>query len=235
MNGLGPRAVLVPDLGDDLAVAIGALERLLLALRAAEENGAALPPPLAGGAALAALRRLWRAVAPTQGRHGRERPMPAGEGHVFPHGRHSPREGPPPAGRLYAPGGRAELVPLRLVDVDPLDVVTLSAAAAALGHGANGAGAVRRALEETGGDPPGTDLVVAAAGFSGLLDLADTGESIVLRERLAAAGPGVDVVLTPVQETAYHATVERLTAMWPARRPDPPPPPAGGRRSPAGS
>ncbi|GAA3199341.1 hypothetical protein [Nonomuraea roseoviolacea] len=212
MNGLGPRAVLVPDLGDDLAVAIGALERLFLALRAAEEDGAALAPPLAGGAALAALRRLWRAVAPTQG-----------------------RQGPPPAGRLYAHGGRPELVPLRLVDVDPVDVATLSAAAAALGRGANGAGPVRRALEESGGDPPGTDLVVAAAGFSGLLDLADTGESIVLRERLAAAGPGVDVVLSPVQESAYRATVERLTAMWPTRRPGPPPPSGGGRRSPAGS
>ncbi|MBN6057137.1 hypothetical protein JYK22_34760, partial [Nonomuraea sp. RK-328] len=253
MDGLGPRAVLVPDLGDDLAVAIGALERLLLALRAAEEEGAALPPPLAGGAALAALRRLWRTVAPTQGRptpaqeaqerptpaqEARERPMSAQEGHprhAFPLGRHPAREESSPAGRLYAPGGRAELVPLRLVDVDPLDVATLSAAAAALGRGANGAGPVRRALEEAGGDPAGTELVVAAAGFSGLLDLADTGESIVLRERLAAAGPGVDVVLTPVQESAYRATVERLTAMWPARRPDPPPPQGGGRRSPAGS
>ncbi|NUW31457.1 hypothetical protein HTZ77_08470 [Nonomuraea sp. SMC257] len=222
MDGLGPRAVLVPDLGDDLAVAVGALERLLLALRAAEEDGAALPPPLAGGAALTALRRLWRAVAPTQGLW---RAVASARG----------SQGPSPAGRLYAHGGRAELVPLRLVDVGPLDVATLSAAAAALGRGANGAGPVRLALEEAGGDPPGVELVVAAAGFSGLLDLADTGESIVLRERLAAAGPGVDVVLSPVQESAYRATMERLTAMWPARRPDPPPPQGGGRRSPAGS
>ncbi|WP_219502841.1 hypothetical protein [Nonomuraea ceibae] len=54
----GPRAVLVPDLGDELAGAVGRLERLLLSLRAAERAGATLPEPLADGAALAALRRL---------------------------------------------------------------------------------------------------------------------------------------------------------------------------------
>ncbi|MEU0569119.1 hypothetical protein ABZ297_27595 [Nonomuraea sp. NPDC005983] len=39
----------------------------------------------------------------------------------------------------------------------------------------------------------------------------------LLRERLAAAGPGADVVLTPVQEEAYQATADRLNAMWPGR------------------
>ncbi|MEV0149874.1 MULTISPECIES: hypothetical protein [unclassified Nonomuraea] len=196
MNGLGSRAVLVPDLGEELAVAIEALGALFEALGAAERGGAVLPEPLAGGTALAALRRLWGAVAPTQGRHG---------------------SAACPAGRLYAPGGRVEHVPVRLVDVDPIDVATLSAAAAALGRGASGAGPVRAALTDCRADRPGVDLVAVAAGFSGLLDLADTGESIVLRERLAAAGPGVDVVLTPVQENAYQATAERLNAMLPVR------------------
>ncbi|MGN9840643.1 hypothetical protein ACTMTI_21225 [Nonomuraea sp. H19] len=207
MTALGPRAVLVPDLGEDLARAVEGLERLLLTLKAAEDGGAVLPGPLANGTALTALRRLWQAVAPTQGRRAAAARL---------------------AGRLYAPDGRVEHVPLRLVDVDPIDVATLSAAAAALGLAAAGEGVVREALEagagmargtpEAGGaDLPGTNLVTAAAGISGLLDLADTAESIVLRERLAAAGPGADVVLTPAEEEAYQVTASRLNAMWPRR------------------
>lgn len=191
MSGPGPRAVLVPDLGEDLAHAVEELERLLLTLDAAEEAGAALPGPLANGSALASLRRLWRALAPSQGHRAAAARL---------------------AGRLYAPGRRAEHVPLRVVDVDPVDVATLSAAAAALGKGAVREGVVREALESCG-----ADLVAAAAGISGLLDLADTAESIVLRERLVAAGPGADVVLTPAIEEAYHATADRLNAMWPHR------------------
>ncbi|TMR12425.1 hypothetical protein ETD86_32795 [Nonomuraea turkmeniaca] len=196
MTGLGPRVVLVPDLGEDLARAIEELERLLVTLEAAEDNGATLPGPLANGAALTALRRLWRALAPTQGQRAAAARL---------------------AGRLYAPGRRTEHVPLRLVDVDPIDVVTLSAAAAALGMGAVSAGVVRDALEAGGANLSGTDLVAVAASISGLLDLADTAESIVLRERLAAAGPGADVVLTPAVEEAYQATANRLNAMWPRR------------------
>ncbi|MGP3957355.1 hypothetical protein ACTWPT_15245 [Nonomuraea sp. 3N208] len=196
MTGVGTRVALVPDLGEDLARAIEELERLLLTLQAAEDAGATLPGPLANGTALTALRRLWRALAPTQGQRAAAARM---------------------AGRLYAPGGRTEHVPLRLVDVNPIDVVTLSAAAAALGMSAAGPGVVRDALEAGGANPSGTDLVATAASISGLLDLADTAESIVLRERLAAAGPGADVVLTPAVEEAYQATADRLNAMWPRR------------------
>ncbi|WP_431899501.1 hypothetical protein [Nonomuraea sp. bgisy101] len=195
MTGFGPRVVLVPDLGENLARAMEELEDLLLILQGAEDEGAALPSPLAGGAALAALRRLWRAVAPTQGRRAAESWL---------------------AGRLYGPG-LVEHVPLRLVDVDPIDVATLSATARVIGIGAGGVGAVREALESDRGYLSGAELVVAAARISGLLDLADTAESILLRERLAAAGPGADVVLTPAQEAAYQATAMRLDAMWPRR------------------
>ncbi|MCK2213271.1 hypothetical protein MF672_005595 [Actinomadura sp. ATCC 31491] len=195
MTALGPRAVLVPDLGEDLARAVEELETLLLTLRAAEEAGHTLPGSLANGTALTALRRLWRALAPTQGRRAAAARL---------------------AGRLYGPGRRREhLPPLRLVDVDPLDVATLSAAAAALGRGAARSGVVREALRAGGARYSGSDLVSVAAGISGLLDLADTAESIVLRERLAEAGPGADVVLTPAVEQAYHATAHRLNAMWP--------------------
>jgi hypothetical protein len=194
VSGLGPRAVLVPDLGEGLVHALDELEKLLLTLQAAEDSGAMLPGALANGTALTAVRRLWRAIAPTQGAR-------AAAGRL--------------AGRLWAPGGLEEHVPLRLVDIDPLDVATLSAAAVALGIGASRPGPVREALEAGGDDLSGIELVTSAARVSGLLDLADTPESILLRERLAAAGPGADVVLSPVVEEAYRATMDRLDAMWP--------------------
>ncbi|WP_219502843.1 hypothetical protein [Nonomuraea ceibae] len=99
-------------------------------------------------------------------------------------------------------------MPLRLVDVDPVDVATLSAAAAALG-------AIALREPEGGGVPAKGDLVAVAARISGLLDLADTAESIVLREYLAAAGPGGDVVLTSAVEEAYRITAARIDTMWP--------------------
>jgi hypothetical protein len=202
MSGFGIRTVLVPDLGDELARTVAALDGLLLSLRTAEREGAArLPGALAGGVALVALRRLWRSLAPTQGRG-------------------------PDGGRLFGPGGRTEYVPLHLVDVDPIDIAALSAAAAALGAATAGGGPVLAALDAAGPAPAsgggaggavltGAELVTGAARLSGLLDLADTAESVLLRERLAAAGPGADVVLTPGQDQAYRATAARMPAMWP--------------------
>ncbi|MDF5755891.1 hypothetical protein [Spongiactinospora sp. TRM90649] len=196
-SGLGPHVVLVPDLGEELASAVRGLEVSLLALRAAERAGAGLPGPLADGVALGALRRLWRSVAPTQGRRANAARL---------------------AGRLFAPGRAAEHVPLRLVDIDPLDVVTLSAAAAVLGRSEvvvrEALESVRAGHERSGMEESGPASV--AARFSGMLDLADTAESVLLRERLGAAGPGADVVLTPAEEAAYRATLDRITTMWTA-------------------
>jgi hypothetical protein len=66
------RTVLVPDLGDDLSVALVAVEELLLTYAIWESAGEVefgeLPAPLVGGVALAALRRIWDAVVPTLGR-----------------------------------------------------------------------------------------------------------------------------------------------------------------------
>jgi hypothetical protein len=43
---------------------------------------------------------------------------------------------------------------------------------------------------------------------------ADTDDTAMLRDRLAAAGPADDVVLTRVEQDAYRRTVDRLNAMW---------------------
>lgn len=51
--------------------------------------------------------------------------------------------------------------------------------------------------------------------MAGLLDLGDTADSLLLRERLAAAGPAADLTLTSAE--AYRATAG-LNGMWGDRR-----------------
>jgi hypothetical protein len=94
---------LVPDLEDELTAALASMEESLLTLAAWEDQdpGLRLPPPLAGQAALQATRRLWAALAPTQG----DRALQAGR-----------------TGRLLGPDGRYEHLPFRLAEVDPADV-----------------------------------------------------------------------------------------------------------------
>jgi hypothetical protein len=105
---------LLPDLDDELTAALAHVEELLLEVAAWEDDDpdTAWPPPLAGAQALAAVRRIWDAVAPAQG----ERAAKAGR-----------------TGRLLAPDGRYEHAPLRLVDVGQADIDALAAAAAVFG------------------------------------------------------------------------------------------------------
>ena len=114
------------------------------------------PGPAAGWAVRpsGAPRRIWNAVAPTQG----ERAAKAGR-----------------TGRLLAPDGRYEHAPLRLVDIGQADVDALAAAAAAFGD-PHAPDHVRQALEHgTGiayhdsGDHARTRLVMTAAQLAGLL------------------------------------------------------------------
>jgi hypothetical protein len=153
-------ARLVPDLDDELTVDLASVEELLLTL--------------AGRAALQAVGRLWAALAPTQGDRARQ----AGR-----------------TGRLLGPGGRYEHLPFRLAEVDPVDVATLADAARELGSPS--ASEPARDAVETGADIAygGHDeascqqLVMRAAQIAGLLDLAETADSTVLRGLLEAAGP----------------------------------------------
>ncbi|WP_344906114.1 hypothetical protein, partial [Streptosporangium longisporum] len=143
-------------------------------------------------AALEALRRIAAAVRPTQGRHAVE----AGR-----------------TGRLLAPGGTYEHVPLRLAHVEMGDVEALAAAARALGAPYPGEW-VEAALSETDTAIPGPQLVVRLAQLTGLLDLAETPSTTLLRERLADADPAADIVLTAEEESAYQSLADRFTAMW---------------------
>jgi hypothetical protein len=209
-------ARLIPDLDEELTAALGHAEELLLsfAVWEDEEPGTVLPAPLAGRVALEAVRRLWDAVAPTQG----GRAVEAGR-----------------TGRMLAPDGRYYHLPLRLADAGPADVAALAAAARALGDPHAGddvrqalevgdphAGDdVRQALEDgaviaygTDDDEACTRLVARVAQIAGLLDLAPDGDTETLRALVDAAGPGGDVVLSPDSEAAYQRYAARANAMW---------------------
>lgn len=204
MTGTGVR--LVPDLDDELVGTLGQVEELLLTLSAWEDDPddpAVLPAPLAGRVALEALHRVQDAIAPTQTRQGR--PAPAG-------------------GRLLGPDGRYEHRPLRLVALDPADLETLAAAAAALGRElatrphselAEAIAAGAEAAAPTYGPAPApVQLVEALARAHGLLDLVDTDDTALLRARLLEDGVAGDVVLTTQEGHAYGRLAERMNAMW---------------------
>jgi hypothetical protein len=155
----------------------------------------------------------WDAIVPTQSRHDH----PAVGGRV--------------QGRLLGPDGRYEHRPLRLVDVDDADLQILAATAQALGqalatapHGelaeALAAGA-EAAAPTYGPAPTPVGLVELIARVHGVLDLADTDDTDVLRSRLTAAAGSdapevivVDVVLRAGEEAAYQRTVDRFNSMW---------------------
>lgn len=200
MSGQQDRAVLIPDLDDELTASLTQVEELLLEVAAWEDEDpeALWPPPLAGSAALEALRRIWDAVVPTQG----ERARAAGR-----------------AGRILGPDGRYEHMPLRLVRVDPADVATLTAAAAAFGD-PHAADHVQLALEHGADMAYGTSdeaacsrLVMTAAQLAGLLDLAPDRDSETLAA-LVDDDPASDVVLSPAAEEAYQRYASRANRMW---------------------
>ncbi|WP_157255078.1 hypothetical protein [Nonomuraea typhae] len=190
------RTVLVPDLDDEITHAMNELEELLLTFAVWEEHGeiepGELPAPLSGRQALAVLHRLWDAVAPTQG----QKAVQAGL-----------------TGRQLASDGRYEYLPVRLVDVDPADVVALAELARLLGD-PHAPDVVRDGLENGRAQMPAGELVMRTAQLAGLLDLADSPEGELLRERLALAGPADDVVFTVEEEAAYKTLVTRTNAMW---------------------
>lgn len=192
---------LVPDLDDELTVALASVEELLLTLAAWEDEdpGLGLPVPLAGRVALQATGRLWAALAPTQG----DRALQAGR-----------------TGRLFGPDGRYEHLPFRLAEVDTGDVAALAAAARELGS-PSASDAVRDAVEAGadmaygGHDETSCEqLVMRVAQIAGLLDLAETADSTVLRTLLEAAGPNGDVVLTADADAAYQRLAARFNQMW---------------------
>lgn len=196
------RTVLVVDLDGDLLTPLRAAEEILLTLGAWEDDDPAadteplrLPAPLAGRVALAAVRRLLTALAPTQSQ-------------------------PPHEGRLIGPDGRYEHAPLTVISVPAADIDLLSATAAALGHPGldpDIADLVNDHAGELGRDngrADRTELASLLARLAGLLGLACTDDIRLLADRLGASPPGADCVLNDAEEAAYVRTADRMNHMW---------------------
>jgi hypothetical protein len=217
-TGQPTRVCVVADLEPDALMAdLQRLEELLLTLNTwAEEaaqpdgDGWTAPGPLAGGAALAAINRLQKALRPTQTHYQRD--YTTGDGHDV-----------PPAGpEWYAADGRYQLAAISFVEVPAADVALLGEVAAELGR-PDGDYEVRAAIDQHEEDLPRTGaarererrgLVVTAARIAGLLDLEPTADTALLQAARADAGVDAErVVLTAEQEAAYHRTVDRITAM----------------------
>jgi hypothetical protein len=194
-------AHLVPDLDDELTAALTHVEELLLEVVAWEDDDpdATWPDPLAAGQALEAVRRIWDAVASTQG----ERATAAGR-----------------TGRLLAPDGSYEHLSLRLAAVDPADTAALAAAAAVFAD-PHAPDHVRMALENGADiayhahdDQACTRLARTLARLAGLLSLAPDRDTEVLTALVQAAGPGQDIVLSPDGEAAYQRYATRANRAW---------------------
>jgi hypothetical protein len=177
---------LLPDLDDDLTAVFIDLEETLLSIAAIEDADEpdVLPPPLHGEVALQAVRRLWEAIYPTQGKRAAEAGL----------------------GRMLAPDGQYEHMPLRLVDVDLADAETLAQAATRLGD-------PRAEVWITDAMPEG-DLAAQAARLAEMLSAAEPAPAERLRRRLAVSDPRSDVRLTDPEEAWYQHTATWLNRMW---------------------
>src|SRR3954468_11630726 len=208
---LDRRVVLVLDLDGQPLTVLAVLEERLPALAAWEESDATDPPhhraplrlpaPLAGGGALAAVRRLATALQPTQCL-GWER------------------------GRLLAPDGSHAHPPLSVLTLRSADIALLSATAAALGRPGLEPDLVdvltgyadRLTVQLAGRHTPAdrARFVARIAALAGLLDLAPTAATQLLIARLAASPPGLDLALTDAEEAAYATPPARITTLWAA-------------------
>jgi hypothetical protein len=190
---------------------LAVLEELLADLAAWEESDVVDPPetraplrlpaPLAGGVALAAVRRLAAALGPTQCLSWER-------------------------GRLLGPDGSYAHTPLSVLILRSADIELLAATARALGRpglepdlvDVLTAYADRFAAQLAGRHTPAdrVEFVVGLAGLAGLLDLAPTGATQLLVARLSASPPGLDLALTDAEEAAYAATAARINTLWAA-------------------
>lgn len=203
---------IVPDLDGELSAVLNVLEDLLLLLKGVHSSeglavaGPSPAAPLVLSAAAEAVARLHRAVVPSQGLSGQ-----------------------PGRGRLLAPYGRYEHLPMSQIEIDPgdIDVVAevtdLLSTCPAPRAVTNVADAVASELLRP---LPGCLAPVAdrAATFAhlqravALLQVTAPGETAidiaVLRWPLTLAASGLDVALTEAQEAAYQRLASQFNAIW---------------------
>lgn len=195
---------LIPDPDQELTTALAHVEELLLTVAAWEHDTPEVtwPEPLAQRRALAAVRRIWDAVAPTQGHRAAAR--------------HT--------GQIFAPGGRYEHNPLRLADISPGDPAILADAVAAF-TSPDASDRVRQALEHGAeiaygddSDQACTRLLRTAERLAGLIGLPFDHDSELLAA-LITADPGRDILLSADSEAAYRRYTTRANQIWQAGDP----------------
>jgi hypothetical protein len=195
---------LIPDLDQELTTALAHVDEMLLAVAAWEHDEPEIiwPEPLAQRRALAAARRLWDVIAPTQGH----------------------RAAASQSALIFAPDGRYEHIPLRLAAISPGDPAILADAVAVFA-GPDASDHVLQALEHSAEVAYGNDsdqacarLLAATGRLAGLLGLPADQDS----EQLAAlitTDPGRDIVLPVGAEAAYRRYAIRVNHIWRAGDP----------------
>lgn len=184
----------VPDLDDELLHALAQIEELLLTLAAwEEEDGAKFPEPFARRGALAALEEITDAVAPTQSRDERE-PVP---------------------GRLLAPDGHYEHLPLRFVRIPAAHLEVLEHAAQVLTLGvthddlADALDQHAQANQVSGSVLAGwLSRVVSLLGLTWDDDVRRLWNAVIVHPSTS------DVVLNDDEEQAYSRVAGRINALW---------------------
>lgn len=184
----------VPDLGDELLRALGQVEELLLTLAVwEEEDGAELPEPFARRSALLALVALGDAVRPTQSRDERE-PVP---------------------GRLLAPDGRYEHLPLRFVRIPAAHLAILEHAAQVLAD-PRPHDDLADALDQhaAANQISATEFAEWLSRTVSVLGLPWDDDVRTLRAAVLAHPSNADVVLNAAEDQAYGRVAGRINRLW---------------------
>lgn len=184
----------VPDLGDELLHALGQIEELLLTLTIWEqEDDVHLPEPFARGSALAALNEVQDAVRPTQSRHERE-PVP---------------------GRLLAPDGRYEHLPLRFVRIPTAHLQILEYAARVLALSVTHDDfAEALAQHAEANRVSGVELAGWLSRAVSVLGLAWDDDVRTLWRAVTVHPSTGDIVLDDGEEAAYKRVAGRINTLW---------------------
>jgi hypothetical protein len=184
----------VPDLDDELLVAIDRLEALLLSLAVWEmEDEVGLPAPFADGKALSALQAVGDVVRPTQGRGGEQ---------IV-------------SGRLPRRGWTGQLLPLRFVPIADAPLATLEHAVQVLTV-QRGYRSLSAAVEQYAaviGEPP-LALLSCLSRTVSLLTLPWDDDVNKLWGSVTAHPLKCDTELSRSEQQAYDRVVRRINDLW---------------------
>ena len=185
---------LVPDLDDELLLALSRLEALLLSLAVwTTDDDVELPPPFAEQKALDALQAVADVIRPTQGRGGQE----------------------PVSGRLPREGWTGRLLPLRFVPVPDGPLATLEHAVQIL--------SVQRAYPSLNaavdqytdavGEPP-LAVVSSLSRAVSLITMPWDDDVRVLWHAATAYPAKCDTELSRSEQQAYDRVASRINRLW---------------------